>query len=216
MQQHSSLGLRALEAVGKETYARQLALRRRILAVAKHRLARFSYEGVTCLDIARGADVSERELLLHFDDQAALLRAVLDEVWDAVCPRLADIVSDSVTARDAALGLLALMMNLLERDEDGARLLLAEGRRPDGDGELQLSAGYRRFMHLCTAIVTRGQQDGSFKRSLQPKVVASMLVGAIEGIMRDRLIARQDSSITPYTGAYLFSAFDTLIAALRA
>jgi TetR/AcrR family transcriptional repressor of mexJK operon len=204
-------------AVGKEIHIRDAALRRRMLAVAKHRFARFGYDGVSLDDIARSADVSRAELLLSFDDKRGLLTAILEDGWESINPRLADIAVNSVTARAAVLAMLALMMKLMQSDEDLVRLLLFEGRRPDPESsEVSFSRGYRRFMQVCVDVVAHGQRDGSFRPSLHPQVTASILIGAIEGVMRDRLVAEQESSITPYTGIYLMSGFDALVSSLKA
>jgi AcrR family transcriptional regulator len=199
-----------------EAIVRQLAIRRRILAVSKQRFSRFSYEGVSIVDIARSADVTLKELSVHFEDKRPILLAILEEGWDSINPRLMDIVQTSVSAREGMLSMLALMMNILQKDEDLARLLLCEGRRPDPESsENGFSKGYRRFMQLCTDLVALGQKDGSFRPTYHPQVVASMMIGAVEGLMRDRLAAEQENSITPYTGTYLLPVFDAMVSYLK-
>jgi len=196
--------------------ASQTALRRRILSVAKHRFARFGYEDTSLADISHSADVSQVELLHHFESKLSILTAILEEGWDSIHPKLAHIIDTSLSARLAMLSILAFMMNLIETDEDLVRILLFEGRRPDPDSsEVKISDGYRRFMVTCTALIVRGQNDGSFRVSYHPRVITSILMGAVEGIMRDRLLAEQESNITPYTGTYLMSAFDGLVSYLK-
>lgn len=194
---------------------RLLAIRRRILSVAKHKFARVGYEGTSLADVQRAADLSPHDFQLHFEHKDALLDAVLDEGWKALAPRLAEIAFGSHKARVGMLALLALFANLLQEDEDWVRLVLFEGRHPDPEsGEMRVSPGYRKFLHLCTELVQQGQKDGSFRPEYHPRVVASLLVGAIEGVMRDRLIAEQESGCTPYSGTYLMSAFDGLVSYL--
>jgi len=195
---------------------RDASIRRRILVVAKHRFARFGFEETSLDDIARSSDISETELRAHFDNKRNILTASLNEGWGPLNLRFAGIARNSLRARDAMLSMLAFTANLMEQDEDFVRLFLFEGRRPDAESsEISLSYGYRRFMQICAEIVIRGQKDGSFKQSLHPQVVASMLVGAIEGMIRDRLVAEQTGSITPYNGTYLMSAFDALVSSLQ-
>lgn len=107
-------------------------------------------------------------------------------------------------------------MWVLERDEDLARLLLFEARRPHPQtGKIVLSRGYRRFVELVTEVPLRGQRDGSFKVSYPPKMIASVMVGAVENLMRDGLVARQDKALASSTGANVFSAFEAMISNLR-
>jgi TetR/AcrR family transcriptional regulator len=191
-------------------------MRRTILSVAKRRFARFSYDGTSLSAIARGSGVNTSELLRHFDGKLSILLAVLDEGWASINPRLTDIVVTSVNAREAMLSMLSVMMRVLEREEDLARLLLFEARRPNPEtGELVLSRGYRRFVELVTEVALRGQRDRSFKVSYQPKMIASMMVGAVENLMRDRLMAREEHDPMPYNGAHVFAAFEAMISNLR-
>ncbi|HSN17779.1 MAG TPA: TetR/AcrR family transcriptional regulator [Gammaproteobacteria bacterium] len=192
------------------------ASRRRIMAAAKRRFAHFSYDGTTMAGIARAAGVPFPELLAQFHDKLSLLMAVFDEGWESINLRLADIVITSVSAKDAALSMAAVMTRVLERDEDLARLLLFEGRRlhPDS-GELMVSRGYRRFMELCTEIAVRGQRDGSFTKACRPRVIASMLVGAIENLQQDRLIAEQAGMRSQHGKDMLVSAVEVLVSSLR-
>ncbi len=194
----------------------QSEVRRRILRVAKQRFARFSYDGVTLASIARGADVPLAELLLHFDSKLTLLLAVFDEGWASINLRFADIVITSVTARDAMLSMLAVMTHILEKDLDLARLLLFEGRRPNPvTGQIMLSKGYRELVRLCVELAVRGQKDGSFRNAFQPRVIATLLIGAAESLLRDRIIAEQEEDATPYSGAQMLAAYDALVSFLK-
>jgi len=201
---------------GMEQEHDRLVMRRTIMSVAKRRFARFSYDGTSLSAIARGSGINTGELLHHFDGKLSILLAVLDEGWASINPRLTDIVVTSVNAREAMLSMLSVMMRVLEREEDLARLLLFEARRPTPEtGELVLSRGYRRFVELVTEVALRGQRDGSFKVGYQPKMIASVMVGAVENLMRDRLVARQEREIAPYSGASVFAAFEAMISNLR-
>ena len=194
----------------------RLVVRRTILSVAKRRFARFSYDGTSLSAIARGSGINTGELMRHFESKLAILLAVLDEGWASINPRLTDIVVTSVNAREAMLSMLSVMMRVLEREEDLARLLLFEARRPNPEtGQLVMSRGYRRFVELVTEVALRGQRDGSFKVGYQPKMIASVMVGAVENLMRDRLVARQEQDFAPYNGASVFAAFEAMISNLR-
>ena len=195
---------------------RRYAVCRRILTVAKQRLARYGYEQLTLRQVAQDVDLEWGDFVIYFRDKNSLLTAILDDAWEDMLPRMKETASTSITAHSALLGLFALITNTLHKDEDLARLLLFEGRRPNpAAGELGLSNGYRRFVQLCRELVARGQRDGSFRPTYHAEVAASMLVGAMEGMLRDRLIAGQERTTTPYNGTYLMQAFDALVTSLK-
>lgn len=201
---------------GADITLRTQAVRRKIITVAKHRFAQSGFEQVSLQDVAIGADVDCDDFFLHFHDKQSLLTAILDDAWKGLLPRLKTVVSTSITAHSAILGMLSLMTSALHNDDDLARLILLEGRvpKPDG-GTLGFSRGYRRFMRICRELVQRGQQDGSFRPNLHPQAAASMLVGAFEGMLRDRMIEAQERSTTAYTGTYMMPAFDALLWSLK-
>ena len=185
---------------------------RTILDVAKHLFARYGYDGTPMGVIARTVGITQEELHDHFVDKLSLLTAVFEEGWSSINPRLQDIVVNSVNAREATLSMMAVMMRILERDGDLARLLLFEARRPNPEtGDIVFSAGYRWFARLCTELVVRGQKDGSYRATFHPRAVASLLTGALEGLMRDRYLAEEQGDVTLLSGAQLMTAFDALV-----
>lgn len=195
---------------------RRFERRRRLMAVAKRQFARFGYDHVSLQGIALAADLDWEDFAPHFRDKRGLLAAILEDGWKNLLPRLADIASNSITAHSAILGMLAYMAGVLQKDEELARLLLLEGRQPDPQaGGMVFSNGYRRFMQLFRDQVARGQRDGSFHPGAHPQVAASMLLGAFDGMLRDRIVAAQERSVTPYSGAELMSSFDSLVASLK-
>ena len=201
---------------GAEITIRRQVVRRRILAAAKHRFAAFGVENVTLADVAAEAGMDWDDLQLYFRDKDRLLTAILDEGWRGLLPSIGEISLTAISAHSALVTLFAFMTNALHKDEDLARLLLFEGRRPNPElGEIRLSNGYRQFLQICRDLVLRGQRDGSFRSSYHPQVAASMLVGALEGMLRDRLIAEQERTITSYSSTYLISTFDALVSSLK-
>jgi AcrR family transcriptional regulator len=199
-----------------EITIRRFAVRRRILAVAKHRFARFGYAHVSLKDVASSADLDWDDFLRYFHDKDTLLTAILDDGWKDVLPRVKELASSSASAHSALLGVFAFMTGILQKDEDLVRLMSLEGRRPDpANSEMGFTTGYHGFMQVFRELVVRGQRDGSFRSVYHPQVAASMLVGAFEGMLRDRLVAEQERSITPYRGSDLMAAFDALVTSLK-
>lgn len=219
MQNHQLLpvspGLRTIDGEREDTL-RLLAIRRRIVSVAKHKMARFGYDAVTLNDIAHSADVPWPEFRVHFEDKPTLIAAILDQGWNSLIPRVLELALRSPNARSGLLSILALMTKMVQEDEGFMRLVLMEGYYPDPEtSELRFSTGYRRFMQICRDLIVRGQKEFSVRADFHPDVIASMVVGALQGMLRDRLKAEQEDSVTPYTGTYLMSAYDALISGLK-
>lgn len=201
------------EAGGEITLG-QRALRRRILAVAKQRFARLGYNQVSFEDIAHGAHVPRSDLLLHFPDKLSVLNAILEAGWKDIIPQVIEIAFLSISAQSALLSIATLMSKVMQEDEDLLRLMMLDGCQPDAEtGKIRHADGHRRFVHVCRDLIARGQMDGSFKQNHHPRLAASMFIGALEGILRDRLIADQDKDSAAY--ARLTATFDALLTSLQ-
>lgn len=189
--------------------------RRKIMRVAKLRFA-VGYDSVFLSDIASEVRISDAVLAAHFRTKLDLLTAIFDEGWAAINPRLAEIAAASGNARDAMLSLLTVTLHILEKDPDLARLMMFEGHRLDPDtGHIRVSAGYRRFMGLCTDLAVRGQADGSFKTGLDPRVIASALVHAMEGLLRDRMLAEEEGDRSTFSTNQIIAVFNIMVSQLR-
>ena len=177
-----------------------LSSRERLLSTAKRLMAEAGYERVSTAAIAREAGTSESQLVRYFGTKAGLLETVFNESWAPLNPRIARLVTAALTAREAMITVLSTIIGAFERDPDAAKLLLFEGRRLRGDSaEIVLRQAFRDFAKLVLGLIERGQKDGSFSRALRPQAITSALVGAAEGMMRDRLLAAQQNQPSPFS-----------------
>ncbi|MDE2090779.1 MAG: TetR/AcrR family transcriptional regulator [Gammaproteobacteria bacterium] len=190
--------------------------RERLLAAAKHLIAEEGYERVSTAAIAREAGTSESQLVRYFGTKAGLLETIFDESWAPINPELTRLVAASTTAHEATIAILAAMINVCERDPDLAKLLFFESRRLRGDtAEVQLSKGFLDFSKLVVHLIERGQKDGSFSQALQPIAVCSALLGAAEGMIRDRLLATNQHQPPPFPQSQIRTIFEAIVTGLR-
>ena len=164
--------------------------RERLLGTGKRLMAEAGYERITTAAIAREAGSSESQLVRYFGSKTGLLEAIFDASWAPLNPHIARLVAAAPTAREAMVAVLAAMISAFEHDPDLAKLLLFEGRRVRGDSaEVLITQGFKDFARLVLSLIERGQKDGSFSSALKPQAITSALLGASEGMMRDRLLA---------------------------
>lgn len=190
--------------------------RRKLLFVGKRLFAYFGYADATLGDIARAAEMSEEELLRHFDSKFKLLGAVFDDEWKSLHPRMEDVVLATVGVDAALLEILAVMTHALDKDRDLAKLWLFDGyHQRAADGRVTLPRGFVDFFGLITKLVVRGQRDRVFDAELRPGVTASLLIAGMEGLVRDWLLAEYVPGATPYSGSQLITAYNALVSGLR-
>src|ERR1700754_3021238 len=146
--------------------------RMRLLNAGKMLFAKSGYENTSTAAIAREAGSSESQLIRYFGGKAGLLEAIFNDSWTALNAVVDDYIADVRHGREAILRLLSLMMQAFNRDHDIAFLFLFEGRRLRGSApEVHLSKGFTQFMKVVDAQIERGQQDGSFRADLPPRVL---------------------------------------------
>ena len=186
--------------------------RGRLLGAGKSLFARLGYEQTSTAAIARDAGSSESQLIRYFGGKAGLLEAIFNESWTGLNEEITKHVTEAEHGRDAILRILGLMIDAFSRDHETAFLFLFEGRRIRGQGhEVVLSKGFRQFYELVGTLIQRGQADGSFRSDVSHGVLGSAMLGAAEGMIRDRVIAERTGQPNPFDDEELRKTFMAMV-----
>jgi AcrR family transcriptional regulator len=164
----------------------------RLIRSGRHLFARLGYEQASTVAIARDAGTSETQLVRCFGGKGGLLEAIFNEGWVALNARVRNALAGAASGRAALIAVLSTVLAALARDRDLATLFLLEGRRIRGGSfQVTLSAGYIAFQDTLVRTIRRAQKEVGIDPDLSAAALASALVGAAEGLIRDRLIARR-------------------------
>jgi AcrR family transcriptional regulator len=162
--------------------------RERIREAAKRLFAERSYEATSTAAIARLAGTSESQLVKHFESKKGLLEAVFQYSWEQINPALALALESVPTPREKFKLLVEMVLNFLAKDEDLRKLFLLEGRRVHSDGKnVVMVPGFLEFIHRTDAILSQLAEQGEL--AVPPQALRSALMGALEGMMRDKILA---------------------------
>ncbi len=190
-----------------------LTSRGRLMSAGKTLFARNGYEQTSTAAIAREAGTSESQLVRYFEGKAGLLDAIFNESWKPLNERVEQIESNS-SGREAVLEILALLIDGLATDRELARLFLFEERRMRGSQSVVISEGFSRFVHLLRQVIKRGQRDGTFRHEFDEGALAAALLGAAEGMIRERITAERAGIDEPFTDTEIRNVFRTMVDAL--
>lgn len=189
--------------------------RARMIAAGKSLFAQLGYEQTSTASIAREAATSESQLVRYFGGKAGLLEAIFNESWAPLNARMAQYASPEINAKAAVHGVLSTVIESFGRDHDLAFLLLFEGRRVRNNrSEILLSKGFVQFFEFICRMLQRGQNDGSIRSDLNATALASALIGAAEGMIRDRLVAERANKPNPFSDDDIRGVFDALLGSL--
>lgn len=199
-------------AMTRETTA---SSRDRLLAAAKTLFAHNGYEQTSTASIARDAGTSESQLVRYFGSKAGLLEAIFNESWKDLNEEISRTVATADSGRAAILGILGILIEAFGRDHELAVLFLLEGRRIRGTAhEVMQSRGFIQFAALLQQLIQQAQKDRSFRNNFSPAAIESALVGAAEGMIRDRLMAERSGKPNPFPIEEIRRVFASILESL--
>ena len=189
--------------------------RSRLLAAAKHLMSQHGYEQASTAAIAREAATSESQLMRYFGGNAGLLDEVFNTLWRPLTERIQRLIAEASDAREAIELVLSAVIEAFGEDHELAFLFLFEGRRVRGEGPgVALSKGFLDFENLLISLIRRGKRDGSIDKAFEDNAAASALLGAAEGMIRERLIAERSGKPKPFSEAQIRTVFHAMMLGL--
>jgi AcrR family transcriptional regulator len=178
----------------------------RIRESAKRLFAEKGYEGTSTAEICRIAGTSQSQLVKHFRDKQGLLEAVFEHAWQQINPTVR-LATEAVGTPQEKLSLLTeIVLNFLLKDPELCSIFLLEGRRMRGH-MVVLVSGYREFVKLLDEILNEMAARGELQAGIEPAAVRSGLMGAVEGLLRDRLLSKTSKFPATYSDSEIRSVF---------
>ena len=108
------------------------------------------------------------------------------------------------------------MLEGFAADPEAAFLFAFEGRRVrGGTGDRPLERLCRVSGVCCGWSSSRGHRDGTFAAGYSEEALAIALMGAVEALLRERLIARRANRPDPFTDDELKAVFAGLVSGLH-
>lgn len=176
--------------------------RDRILESAKTLFSRQGYESTSTAAICRQAGTSESQLLKHFENKQGLLESIFENAWRQINPAIRLATESISSPRDRLKMLIEMVLNFLGKDHDLLLLFLLEGRRIRDNGEfVVLAPGFLEFVSIVDGILKELAKTGALASGLNPEAVRSGLMGAVEGLLRDQLLAQHTKYPAGYSSA---------------
>jgi TetR/AcrR family transcriptional regulator of autoinduction and epiphytic fitness len=165
--------------------------RDRLREAAKSLFAERGFEDTTTAAICRLAGTSQSQLIKHFTDKQGVLEAVFEYTWEQINPAVRLATESIASPREKLRVLTDMVLSFLEKDRAMQTLFLLEGRRIRGDGHMVvLVPGFIEFIKTVDGILKELAARGDMKPDIHPQAFRSALMGAIEGMLRDHMLAR--------------------------
>ena len=171
--------------------APELPTAERVLIAAKALFAQNGFENTTTASLARMARTSESQIVKHFGSKEGLLEEIFEDGWRHIAHSFAAI--EYLPSPSSKLqALVGSVLSKLEEDEQLKQLFLLEGRRIRKEGHMVLlTKGYLELIKTVDGLLAEMRDVGELRSDLNVEATRSALIGMVEGLLRDRMMARR-------------------------
>src|SRR5258708_37812318 len=172
----------------------------RLREAAKDLFAERGFEHSTTAAICGLAGTSQSQLIKHFTGKQGVLEAIFEYAWEQINPAVRLAAENIASPREKLRVLIDMVLGFLEKDRAIRTLVLLEGRRIRGDGHMVvLVPGFIEFVKMLDGILKELAAQGELAPNIHPQAFRSALMGAVEGMLRDQMLARSSHFPASYT-----------------
>jgi TetR/AcrR family transcriptional regulator, fatty acid metabolism regulator protein len=173
--------------------------RSRILEAAVRVFARKGFDGTRMADVAREAGVAYGLVYHYFGSKGAVLQAVFREAWGRLLAAVALAEETGTSAADQLTLVVRIVLRVWRDEPDLVHLLVREvTRNPHISDELDEIG--RAFATL-ERMIRRGQEAGTLRADIDPRLAAWMLYGALEEVLTGWVLGQLPDGDAPREAA---------------
>jgi AcrR family transcriptional regulator len=203
--------------VRRQPTATPTSRRDRIRDAAKALFAERGYEDSSTAEICRRAGTSQSQLVKHFTNKQGVLEAIFQDGWEQLNLAVQLAIERIPSPADKLRIIVDMVVTFLQKDRDQRTVFLLEGRRKRGDGHLVvLVPAFLDFVRIVDRIIGQMHDRGELAAGVHPEAMRSALMGALEGLLRDQMLARTARFPASYTEADYQKIFATFLSAFAA
>jgi TetR/AcrR family fatty acid metabolism transcriptional regulator len=155
--------------------------RRLILDAAVRVFAQKGYHTCRVGDIAEEAGIAHGLLYHYFSSKEEVLETIFRDTWSDLLGAVSAVEESGEPAREQLRQVAAILLRAWRRDPDLVRVLVREvARSPQMQRRV---AEIEQAFRAIERIVAGGQEEGEFRRDLDPRLASWIVYGAIEEIL---------------------------------
>jgi len=157
--------------------------RRAILEAAIRVFAREGYHATRVADIADEAGVAYGLVYHYFRSKEAVMTELFTERWSLLLQAGDELVAEQIPPRDKLYGIARFIIDSYRYDPELMKVIIIEvTRAANSFGRTHLPQ-IRQAYDQVARIVREGQEQGTFRREIDPEFVGMWFYGAIEQLL---------------------------------
>jgi TetR/AcrR family fatty acid metabolism transcriptional regulator len=169
--------------------------RERIISAAARFFGEKGYHNTTTSEIAAAAGVAAGTIYIYVSSKEELLVAVFEEFLGTHMDRLREGVAREPGPEAKLRRLLALGLELMERNPDSARIFLSQLRQSTSMIKTVAKRSSRAYKDIIEKVLEEGMRAGVF-RHMDVREAATMLFGAYQQLVLDWVADDYSYSLT--------------------
>jgi AcrR family transcriptional regulator len=164
----------------------------RLRAAAKALFAEKGYEATAISDITRAARTSHSQFLKYYSGKQELRREIVEEQWSELTKAIILTMSSIPSPAEKLKLAMNMFVSFLENDPEFRAILLLERTVSRKAGRIVADHEFHEFVVIVDEIVNEMASGGELQSNVNKQTLRSALIGSVEGMMRDQLLAGSD------------------------
>src|SRR5215211_3454606 len=175
--------------------------RRAILDAAITVFARQGFHSARVSDVAAEAGVAYGLVYHYFDAKEQMLNELFSERWALLVEASQEVRSSDVAPRDKLSGVATFIIESYRHEPELMKVIIVEvTRAANSFGRTHLPE-IRRAYDSIAKIVADGQEQGAFRRDIDPAFASMSFYGAIEQLLSGWIFEVMPASSADYDEA---------------
>lgn len=137
-------------------------------------------QGLTTARIAKAVGISEANIYRHFRNKDDVVMAVIDSIETTLTDNLKAVCEEDVTSLKKIERIFNLHLAYISDNRGIPRVVFSSEILFTKDIRKKLSSFVDRYLEMLAGILEEGTKDGSIKRGINARAMASLFIGMIQ------------------------------------
>ncbi len=181
--------------------------RDRILKAAIKVFAKNGFYATHVSEIAKAAGVADGTIYLYFKNKDDVLVTIFEEGIERLLTILRGVAESDDPFEKRIQRIIELQLGLMEEQRDLAEVITVNLRQSSRLLKQYATPLFMQYIDVIAGVVRDGQEEGAFRKDLNPRVVARSLFGAIDAILLTWALGEGDPAALRKAATHCASLF---------
>ncbi|MFH1437426.1 MAG: TetR/AcrR family transcriptional regulator [Pseudomonadota bacterium] len=167
----------------KKSDAKKEKKRQRILSSAVRVFSKKGFYSTSIKEIARAASVADGTIYLYFKNKDDILISIFNDRFRKLNAKMDEIADQPLESSEKIRMIINLQIGTVRGHRDLAEVLTVNLRQSNSFLRQFAAPQFNRYLDIMAQIIREGQDRGEFASDYSPRILATSLFGAIDGLM---------------------------------